>query len=153
MRSVTKLAGAESLVCETQGSTWPAARSRHYVKVGESSMISAKTENLSWKYGGGGFESTAVDLAQFGQAVLDGKMMKPATRNEMWKKQTPEGQSSYGLGWGVTSNRRQHSGSQQGAATYLMINEKEKIVVCVMINTSGVPVGGLTDTIMKIYGG
>lgn len=153
MRTVTKLAGAESLVCETLPNTWPAARSRHYVKVGDQANASTKTENLSWKYGGGGFESSAVDLAQFGQAILDGKMMKSATLREMWKKQTPEGQSSYGLGWAITGNRRQHSGSQQGAATFLMINEQEKVVVCVMINTSGVPVGGLADTIMKIYGG
>jgi CubicO group peptidase (beta-lactamase class C family) len=41
-------------------------------------------ENVSWKAGGSGLESSALDLAKFGDAVLSNRYFPQTTRDLMW---------------------------------------------------------------------
>jgi CubicO group peptidase (beta-lactamase class C family) len=98
-----------------------------------------RREDLSWKYGGGGLESTATDLARFGWNVLNAKLVRGSTRDRMWTETTlPDGKKTgYGLGWSVGADTVGHSGSQQGASSCLLIDPKNQLVVTVLINTDG----------------
>jgi len=147
-QNISKRIGAPTLQCETMVSTWPADRSKHYA-VNNGKVVSAgKPENLSWKYGGGGLESTSDDLAKFGQAVMDAKLVSAKSRDEMWADPESDG---YGLGWVVTKNHFSHSGSQQGSRTYLIINPKKKLVLVLMNNTGGNPIGTIANSVMAVF--
>ena len=57
----------------------------------------------SYKLPGGGFLSTAADMARFAISVLNGTIIKPETFAEMSKNQkTKDGRETrYGYGWYV----------------------------------------------------
>ncbi len=96
----------------------------------------------SYKWPSGGFLSTTEDLARFGQAMLDGKLLSDGTRQMMW---TPmplrDGKrTTYGLGWGIGTDpqgrrRISHTGGSMGGTTILALYPDEKIVVAIAANT------------------
>jgi len=97
-------------------------------------------DDLSWKYGGGGMESTARGLARWGEAVRSGKLVTPASLKLMGTPRTLKNgtQTEYGLGWDLgEANVLQHGGSQPGARTHLMIDLAKERVVVVLGNTTG----------------
>ncbi len=114
---------------------------------------SVKREDNSWKYAGGGMESTAPDLAKFGHAVMTGKTLKPATVALMWKPvPLKDGTKRYGLGWIVSpSGTAEHGGAQQGCRAYLRVDPRSKTVMAVLTNTSGHPVGALADDVWNVW--
>ena len=89
----------------------------------------------------GAFHSTVLDLARW-DTLLDGdKILKAASRKEMWTPITlndgkPYG---YGLGWTVaTKDGRQvirHGGSQSGFRTEFLRFPKEHVTVIVLANS------------------
>ncbi|MBW4643801.1 MAG: beta-lactamase family protein [Goleter apudmare HA4340-LM2] len=102
----------------------------------------AKRDNLSWKYAGGGYESSAVDLCKLGMKVLNGNILKPTSRDLMWTKQKSQaGTTQYGFGWSVgqDGNRKvvAHNGAQTGAASYWRIYPSDGVVVVVLSNRRG----------------
>lgn len=97
-------------------------------------------DDLSWKYGGGGMESTARGLARWGEAVRTAKLLSPTSMKLMWTPRTLKNgtQTEYGLGWDLSeSGIVQHGGSQPGARTHLMIDVAKERVVVVLGNTTG----------------
>jgi CubicO group peptidase (beta-lactamase class C family) len=98
-----------------------------------------KSIGISFKYlclfrAGGGFLSTARDVATFGNAFLTSKLFSTATRNLLWTPQTTSSGKNinWGLGWKVevlerdpngTPKKRiiSHSGGAVGA-TYTKTN-------------------------------
>jgi len=108
---------------------------------GGPALLEAEREDNSWKYGGGGLESTALDLARFGDAVRTAAIVSPAGRDAMWTPVTlPDGTSTgYGLGWRRADERGEvfHTGSQQGAHAVLAIVPAEGLVIAAMTNTHG----------------
>lgn len=97
----------------------------------------------SYKWAGGGFLSTAEDLAAFGSALLQPGFLMEESLATMFTPQKPRGgkASSYGIGWGIVSNWRGrtyylHSGDQQGASTILFILPKAKIAIAILTNLS-----------------
>lgn len=141
---LSKEIGGPSLRCEDLKGNWPEWRSKHYSVKGNAAVPSVPTENISWKYGGGGMESSAVDLAQFGYAVSKAKVLKPATRDVLWADPEKDG---YALGWAVDGAIRQHSGSQQGAQSFLLVDPVKDIVIVVLTNTVPNPPGTLAKQI------
>jgi CubicO group peptidase (beta-lactamase class C family) len=132
--------GAPSLDCEVATEAKP-MRSALYEKLPTGNVRrSEPREDLSWKYGGGGMESTAIDLARFGALVLDGKLVGAAARDRMWTRSTLNDGSSvdYGLGWNVAESGQlvSHGGSQQGASSSLAIVRGCGLVVVVLANTT-----------------
>jgi len=119
-----------------------ANRSALYEKEGDApATLDAEREDNSWKYGGGGIEATALDLARFGDAVRTAAIVSERGRDEMWKPMVlPDGSGTgYGLGWRSSADRAEiyHTGSQQGAHAVLAIVPAEGWVIAVMANTYG----------------
>ncbi|MEO1391628.1 MAG: serine hydrolase [Cyanobacteria bacterium J06634_5] len=73
----------------------------------------ATPDNISWKYPGGGLEASSVDLALFGQAIIDGTFLSPESQAE----------TSFS-----------HSGKQLGAESHLEINENAELSIAVLSN-------------------
>jgi serine beta-lactamase-like protein LACTB, mitochondrial len=96
----------------------------------------------SYKWPSGGFLSTTDDLARFGQAMLDGRLLTPGTRELMW---TPmhlrDGTATgYGLGWTLgtdAAGRRRifHTGGSMGAVSILALYPDQHLVVAITVNS------------------
>lgn len=89
----------------------------------------------------GAFQSTVLDLAKW-DTLLDGdKILKAASRKEMWTpiKLNDGKPYGYGLGWTVaTKDGRQvirHGGSQSGFRTEFMRFPKERVTIIVLANS------------------
>ncbi|MBX3113707.1 MAG: beta-lactamase family protein [Fimbriimonadaceae bacterium] len=145
---ISQKIGAPSLQCETPTTSWPKDRSKHYAVLNGKLIADSKTENISWKYGGGGLESTADDLGKFGQAVMDAKLVSAKSRDAMWTDPEKDG---YGLGWVVEKNRFSHSGSQQGARSYLIVQPQKKLVLVVLTNTGSNPIGTIANSVFDVF--
>jgi CubicO group peptidase (beta-lactamase class C family) len=98
--------------------------------------------DVSYKWPSGGFLSTTGDLARFGQAMLAGKLLRPATRDLLWTPmQTTDGKSTgYGIGWNIQADslgRRRifHTGGSMGAISILAIYPDQHLVVAITDNS------------------
>jgi CubicO group peptidase (beta-lactamase class C family) len=89
----------------------------------------------SEKYCGGGMESSAPDLARFGQKLLDGDILSAASLSRLWTA-TNASQYSYGWNEGTHKNRKVvfKNGSNEGTQSYLRIYPDDNIVIAVMSN-------------------
>ena len=106
------------------------------------------------KWAGGGLVSDVRDLARFGQSIADGRLITADARTEMWTKQTPEGEESYGLGWrvGEIAGHRaySHSGGSMGATAMLIVLPDDGIVVALLGNTGGIGHAGIAGRVARI---
>lgn len=137
-------AGMPNTDVEVYGETY--ANKASLYKLTEEWTIEADEQtNLSVKVPGGGIQSTVRDLLNFGQAVLDHKLIKPSTFDLMVTSSGLKKQGNpYGFGWFIygDENHRSgriigHSGSQSGTSTQLMIFLDRKAVEVIVSNTSG----------------
>jgi CubicO group peptidase (beta-lactamase class C family) len=108
-------------------------------------MINGEAKNASlmdssYKIPGGGYVTTAEDLVRFAQALLDGRLVKPATLAQMWTATPQSGKESYGLGFTVRDGGRfvWHTGGQPGTTTELFIIPDKHFAVAVLANRDGV---------------
>lgn len=104
----------------------------------------AKQNDLSNRIPGGGFYSTLEDVMKFGNALLEGKYIKPETLEMMLQTDSLDyNGNKYGLGWFLYGPAPHeglvigHSGGQSGCTSQLMIIPKSKTVIVVLSNTSG----------------
>jgi len=96
----------------------------------------------SYKWPSGGFLSTTEDLARFGQALLEGKLLAPRTRDMMWTAMPLRDgtATSYGVGWnvGVDAEGRRyvsHTGGSVGGISVLVLYLDTPMVVAITVNT------------------
>jgi CubicO group peptidase (beta-lactamase class C family) len=122
-----------------------------------NTVYNASLHDTSMKIAGGGWLSTPTDLVRFGAALLDGRLVKPETRDAMWTGQkTSNGKTTgYGLGFAVAiaSNGRvavTHGGNQAGASSALAISPAQKRVLAVMTNREDAPISEITREIIAI---
>lgn len=151
MREEVFPAAGGSLDCEVAKESKPERSALYLKQTGEAKRY-LRREDLSWKYAGGGMEATALGVARFGEAVRSGELLSPETRDRMWTLTTlNDGKPNvYGLGWRVGANGRVgHGGSQQGAATYLLVDPKSEIVVAVLANTEKADVTKLAQLLLS----
>lgn len=119
-------------------------------------IVNCKLHDTSMKIPGGGLICSANDLIQLGNAMLNNKLLKRATRDQAWTPQaTQDGKATtYGLGWVVAEADQQpritHSGGQAGTATYLMILPEQQAVIAIMANLQGAPCSRLAGTLRKM---
>lgn len=89
----------------------------------------------SEKYCGGGMESSAPDLAEFGHKLLDGRILSAASLQQLW------GTNGYSYGWNVSSpgGRRvaAKDGANAGIQSYLRVYPDDDVVVAVLSNRKG----------------
>ncbi len=104
----------------------------------------ATQNNLSNRVPGGGLYTTLKDMIRFGNAVVENRLIKAETLEQMTRSQFDQKAGNpYGLGWFLYGPPPHesvvigHSGEQTGAATQIMLIPKSKTVVVVLANTSG----------------
>jgi CubicO group peptidase (beta-lactamase class C family) len=107
----------------------------HRPKLYSSSNNEITRPDRSEKYCGGGMESTAPDLANFGQKLLDGEILSAASLSRLWTT-TNASNYSYGWGEGLHKNRKVvfKDGSNEGTQSYLRIYPDDDIVISVLSN-------------------
>lgn len=95
----------------------------------------------NYKLAGGGYLSTAADIARLGQAVLEGRLLQKSTHDTLLTSQSVHGQPThYGLGFQVSHDGKGrkfvgHLGNSVGAYTRMYgYPDLEKVVV-ILINS------------------
>ena len=118
-----------------------AFRARWYTGARDS-LANAPYVDQSYKWAGGGFLSTTEDLAAFGQAMLAGSLVKPATFALLTTSQrTRDGsETGYGIGWAVSRDsagrrRISHSGGSTGGTAYLILYPDDGLVLAMLANS------------------
>ncbi len=130
-------------------------RTRFYQKTASGTVQNADFLDSSYKIPGGGWLSSAEDMAKFEVAILHDKLIKRATRDLMWTPLKPSDGSKddYGLGWGSAEENGiayvAHNGGQQGTSTAFMIAPAQRFGVVVLTNMEGADAGDLAKEILK----
>jgi serine beta-lactamase-like protein LACTB, mitochondrial len=114
-------------------------RARGYQKI-DGEVRNAALMDSSYKIPGGGYVTTAEDLVRFAQALLAGKLLKPATLAQMWTPSPVSGKNSYGLGFEVLEGGTlvRHTGGQAGTSTVLLIAPQQRLALAVLANMNDV---------------
>jgi CubicO group peptidase (beta-lactamase class C family) len=136
-------------------------RTRFYHKDKSGAVVNAEFLDSSYKIPGGGWLSSADDMARFEVAILNDKLIKRATRDAMWTPQKASDGSTtgYALGWGWGRGEKEglhvigHSGGQQGTSTYIMLEPERRDGVVILINMDEVDAGRLATEVMKVVVG
>ena len=122
-------------------------------------MQNADFLDARYKIPGGGWLSSAEDMARFEVAILSDKLMKRTTRDLMWTPLKPsEGKpNGYALGWGSGDEDGVasvgHNGGQQGTSTSFSIAPTHKAGVVVLTNMEGADASSLAQEIFKVLVG
>lgn len=134
-------------------------RTRFYQKTDSGTVQNADFLDSSYKIPGGGWLSSAEDMAEFEVAILNDKLIKRATRDLMWTPLKPSDGSkdAYGLGWGNGNEGGiasvGHNGGQQGTSTAFTIAPAQKAGVVVLTNMEGADASDLAQQILKVLVG
>jgi serine beta-lactamase-like protein LACTB, mitochondrial len=132
-------------------------RTRYYSKDSSGAVVNAEFLDSSYKVPGGGWLSSAPDMARFEVAILKDRLIRNATREIMWTQQMPSdglGRMAYGLGWqfGVIDGVRDvgHGGSQQGTSAMILIAPDMRAGAVVLINSDTGGAAELATRILRI---
>ncbi len=133
-------------------------RTRFYEKKDSGAVRNAELLDSSYKIPGGGWLSSAEDMARFEVAILNDKLIRRSTRDLMWTALKPSDGSpdTYGLGWGWGKNNEHevrsvgHTGGQQGTSTAFVIAPDQRAGVVVLTNMEGVEAGDLARELLNI---
>ena len=120
--------------------------------------------DVSYKLPGGGFVSTAGDMARFAIAVQSGVLLKPETLKLMWTNQkTRDGkETGYGYGWYIGGRPKRagagastevsvsHGGVQAGFTADLWLLPEKKFAVVILTNLEGGGRLGLAELATQI---
>ncbi len=127
----------------------PEGRVSFYTPESDTFMLAPQVDN-SYKWAGGGFLSTATDIARFGAAHLEPGFLSAGSLWEYTHTQyTSAGDATrYGIGWRTTVDPAGrpyfgHSGGSVGGTSILLIYPQYDLVITAMSNSGDVPVGAL----------
>src|SRR5271163_225078 len=131
-------------------------RTRWYHKDAQGALQNAGVLDSSYKISGGGWLSSADDLARFETAILADALLKRSTRDLMWTAgKTADGkQLDYALGWGLGKKYGlslfAHTGGQQGTSTCILLAPERAAGIVVLANLDGADVAALAEKILGI---
>jgi serine beta-lactamase-like protein LACTB, mitochondrial len=131
-------------------------RTRFYQKNKAGEVKNADFLDSSYKVAGGGWLSSADDMAHFMVALLNDRLVQRSTRDLMWTPlQTSDGKKTdYALGWGTGKDLGVpdvgHGGGQQGTSTFILMVPERKAGVVVLINMESSDASALATELMKI---
>jgi serine beta-lactamase-like protein LACTB len=136
-------------------------RTRFYQKKDSGAVLNADFLDSSYKIPGGGWLSSAEDMAKFEVAILNDKLIRRATRDLMWTPLKPSNGSedTYGLGWSWGKNNEHgiggvgHTGGQQGTSTAFVIAPDQRDGVVVLTNMQDQDPEALAREILNILSG
>ena len=132
-------------------------RTRFYSREKSGAVVNAEFLDASYKVPGGGWLSSAPDMARFEVAILADRLVKRGTRDVMWTPQMPSdrlGRMAYGLGWQLGSVEGvrdvSHGGSQQGTSAAILIAPEARAGVVVLTNSDSANAPGLAAEVLRI---
>ncbi len=132
-------------------------RTRFYSKDKSGALANAELLDSSYKLPGGGWLSSARDMARFEVAILTDRLIKRSTRDIMWTPQLSSdglGRLVYGLGWqaGTIQGVRDvgHGGMQQGASTMMLLAPDTRAGVVVLANSDAAGASELASQLLQI---
>jgi serine beta-lactamase-like protein LACTB len=131
-------------------------RTRFYQKTKSGTVGNADFLDSSYNIPGGGWLSSAEDVARFEVAILNDELIKNTTRSLMWTPLKPSDGSkdTYGLGWGISDENGfrtvGHSGGQQGTSTDFLIAPDHRVGVVVLTNMDNINPNELSVEILKV---
>jgi serine beta-lactamase-like protein LACTB len=118
-------------------------RTRFYDRNIEGLYALSQPVDNSYKWGGGGFLSTAEDLVRFGSALLGAGFLKGATLELLFTPQhTTAGEATpYGIGWFVAKDSLghryvYHGGGSVGGTTAFGVDRDSRVVFALVANLS-----------------
>jgi len=120
-------------------------RARWYTVMADGNYRNTPFEDLSYKWAGGGFLSTAGDLARFGSALLKTGFLKQDTLTMIFSSQktTAEKNTNYGLGWFIhdagnpqAERQFEHSGGVAGSSSWRVIYPDRGVVIALVQNSN-----------------
>lgn len=128
-----------------------------YQANGKGKLSRSTPTDLSDRIPGGGLTSNLSDMLNFGEAVLNGILIKRTTLELMLTDPGVKADGNgYGLGWylyGVNPVHGPvfgHNGAQTGSSAFLMVLPQVSTVVVVLSNTSGA-MPAVTDITIKLF--
>lgn len=143
--------------CADKNDSIIASRTRFY-EISNDRPINAPYVNNSYKWAGGGFISTSVDIARFGNALLGDSFLKKETITLFHSPQELNDGTftDYGMGFFSGKDGKQrsyfgHSGGSVGGTTDMVIYPEEKIVVVILTNLSSAQLGDMTTHLANLY--
>ena len=113
--------------------------SEFYTKISTGFRKAIEVNNF-YKLAGGGYLSTSSDIAKLGQAILDGKLLRNETYEQLFTSQQVNGESTYyGLGFQVSQDAKGrnfvgHVGNSVGAYSNLVVYPQEQTVISILTN-------------------
>lgn len=132
--------------------------SRFYTKDKRTGRIlGAKWVDNSNKWAGGGFLSTAEDVAHFGGGLLTGRLLKKETLELLFTPiPTQSGKvTNYGLGWAAeTRNGKRfigHSGSPVGGSAVLVLLPEKQLAIAILCNLQAVELRYLAYDLSALF--
>ena len=121
-----------------------AHRVRFYMRTNDGKLLNAPPVDNSYKWAGGGFLSTPVDVVLFGLAHLNDAFLDSTAQALLFSEQTTTAGEpvGYGFGWRLEADADQphyvrHSGGAIGGTSQLIIQPESGVVVAVMVNQTG----------------
>jgi len=136
-------------------------RTRFYSKSKSGAVQNSEFLDASYKIPGGGWLSSADDMANYEVAILGDRLVNRKTRDAMWTPQRPstpqvkeESHSSYALGWGTGDSAGVpdvgHGGGQQGTSTAILLAPEQRAGVVVLANMDGVDASALAVDLLRL---
>lgn len=133
-------------------------RSRFYERTEDGTIVNAPYVDNLYKLAGGGYLSTAQDVARFGCAMMRAVPLQRETVQLLWtSQQTADGEvTGYGIGWRVGLDREDrrvvsHSGGSVGGRSMLLIYPDHDVVVVVTANTTPLDYRGLPQQLADLF--
>ena len=121
-------------------------RTQPYDRDSAGSYHIAPAVDVSYKWAGGGFLSTAEDLVKFGSALLEPRLLKPETLDLLFTSQrTSAGdETGYGIGFFLTTDSLGHrwafhGGGAVGGTAAFGLDRDSRVVVAILTNLSNAP--------------
>ena len=114
-----------------------------YVRDEDGSPVSAPHVDNSYKWAGGGFLSTPLDIVKFANAHLDDSFLGASARALLFTPQelSDGSKTTYGFGWTAREDGKGrlilgHTGGSIGGTSILQMNATYDLVVALTINLS-----------------
>lgn len=153
------------LVLEPSGmkTTEPDRRSRAiphraagYERAEDGRLVETFDDDISWKLPGGGWISTAGDLARFGAALIGTQLLDEGQKGSVWTRQALADGTETAMGLGFELDELggerlvSHSGGQRKASTFLALLPERRLAVAVMSNTESAPTEILATAVLRL---
>jgi CubicO group peptidase (beta-lactamase class C family) len=144
----------------TAGWWWFTPDQKEAMEIGR--LYNARFEDTSHKLPAGGLVSTASDLARFGTALLEGRLISEAMLRAMLTERTvPDSVGTErGTGWGLglaVGERNGHrvaglNGGQAGVSAALTMVPQRDLVIAAIANRDLVPLDDLVRRLAAAWG-